>query len=183
MHWLGLDGMPRRIYTYAENMGWEGSNIAATLGGFLIALSVLVFMINVFLSRRNKIVAPGDPWDGRTLEWSISSPPPHYNFAKVPEVNHIDDWWYKKYPSLLEGAPKEVLTPKVKVEDTSKVDESKIHLPDLSYYPLFVGIGLSIAALGLMYTYALVTIGLFLVFWGSIGWSTEPVNDPHDEHH
>ncbi len=183
MHWVGLNGMPRRIYTYADNMGWEVSNLAATIGGFIIAISVATFIFNVLYSMRNKKVAPGDPWDGRTLEWSISSPPPHYNFAKIPQVSHIDDWWYKKYPSLLEGSPKEDLTPKVKVEDTSKVNEADIHLPDLSYYPLFIGIGLSLAALGVMYTYALVTIGLILVFWGSIGWSTEPVNEPHEDHH
>ena len=183
MHWVGLNGMPRRIYTYADNMGWEVSNLAATIGGFIIAISVATFIFNVLYSMRNKKVAPGDPWDGRTLEWSISSPPPHYNFAKIPQVSHIDDWWYKKYPSLLEGSPKGDLTPKVKVEDTSKVNEADIHLPDLSYYPLFIGIGLSLAALGVMYTYALVTIGLILVFWGSIGWSTEPVNEPHEDHH
>ena len=183
MHWVGLDGMPRRIYTYADNMGWEASNLAATLGGFIIAVSVSLFIFNVIYSMKKRVVASGDPWDGRTLEWSISSPPPHYNFAKLPEVSHIDDWWYKKYPSLLEGSPKESLEPKAKVEDTSKVNEDDIHLPDLSYYPLVIGIGLSIAALGVMYTYALVTIGLILVFWGSIGWSTEPVNEPHDKSH
>ena len=183
MHWLGLDGMPRRIYTYAENMGWELSNLAATVGGFLIAFSVLIFIVNVLISRRNKTLASGDPWDGRTLEWSISSPLPHYNFVNIPQVVHIDDWWYKKYPELLEGSPKKTKSAKVTVEDTSNVDESKIHLPDLSYYPLFVGIGLSVAALGVIYSYALVTIGLILVFWGCIGWSTEPVNEPHEKHH
>ena len=183
MHWVGLDGMPRRIYTYAENMGWELSNLAATTGGFLIAVSILVFLANVYISSRRKIIAGGDPWDARTLEWSISSPPPHYNFVDLPKVENIDDWWYKKYPELLEGSPKKTNLPSAQVEDTTGVDESKIHLPDLSYYPFFIGVGLSIAALGVLYSYALVTIGLILVFWGSIGWSTEPVNEPHEGAH
>ena len=183
MHWVGLNGMPRRIYTYAEDMGWESSNLAATIGGFIIALSVLVFLVNVILSKRNKQNAGGDPWDARTLEWSIASPPPHYNFVEIPKVNNIDDWWYKKYPELLEGNNQNIKKQKIEVEDSSNVDESKIHLPDLSYYPLLIGIGLTIAALGVMYTYALVAIGLVMVFWGSIGWSTEPVNEDSNEHH
>ena len=183
MHWVGLNGMPRRIYTYAEDMGWESSNLAATIGGFIIALSVLVFLVNVILSKRNKQNAGGDPWDARTLEWSIASPPPHYNFVEIPKVNNIDDWWYKKYPELLEGNNQNIIKQKIEVEDSSNVDESKIHLPDLSYYPLLIGIGLTIAALGGMYTYALVAIGLVMVFWGSIGWSTEPVNEDSNEHH
>ena len=183
MHWVGLNGMPRRIYTYAEDMGWESSNLAATIGGFIIALSVLVFLVNVILSKRKKQNAGGDPWDARTLEWSIASPPPHYNFVEIPKVNNIDDWWYKKYPELLEGNSQNIKKKKIEVEDSSNVDESKIHMPDLSYYPLIIGIGLTIAALGVMYTYALVVIGLIMVFWGSIGWSTEPVNEDSNEHH
>ena len=183
MHWVGLNGMPRRIYTYAEDMGWESSNLAATIGGFIIALSVLVFLVNVILSKRKKQNAGGDPWDARTLEWSIASPPPHYNFVEIPKVNNIDDWWYKKYPELLEGNNQNIKKQKIEVEDSSNVDESKIHLPDLSYYPLLIGIGLTIAAFGVMYTYALVAIGLVMVFWGSIGWSTEPVNEDSNEHH
>ncbi len=183
MHWLGLNGMPRRIYTYTEDMGWEDSNLAATLGGLIIAISVLVFLGNVILSKRKKQNSGGDPWDARTLEWSIASPPPHYNFVQIPKVKHIDDWWYRKYPELLEGNNQNIKKQKIEVEDSSNVDESKIHMPDLSYYPLMIGVGLTIAALGVMYTYALVTIGLIMVFWGSIGWSTEPVNEDSKEHH
>jgi len=183
MHWLGLNGMPRRIYTYTEDMGWEDSNLAATLGGLIIAIAVLVFLGNVILSKRKKQNSGGDPWDARTLEWSIASPPPHYNFVEIPKVKHIDDWWYRKYPELLEGNNQNIKKQKIEVEDSSNVDESKIHMPDLSYYPLIIGVGLTIAALGVMYTFALVTIGLIMVFWGSIGWSTEPVNEDSKEHH
>ena len=119
MHWVGLNGMPRRIYTYAEDMGWESSNLAATIGGFIIALSVLVFLVNVILSKRKKQNAGGDPWDARTLEWSIASPPPHYNFVEIPKVNNIDDWWYKKYPELLEGNNQNIIKQKISLHNIS----------------------------------------------------------------
>ena len=100
-HWLGLDGMPRRVFTYAENMGWENTNMYASAGGFLMAFGVLLFIINVIYSARKRVPAGDDPWDGRTLEWSISSPPPHYNFEKIPNVEHRDDWWFTKHPELI----------------------------------------------------------------------------------
>ncbi|CAI8053697.1 Cytochrome c oxidase subunit 1 [Geodia barretti] len=102
MHWLGMDGMPRRVYTYPADQGWDGSNMAATIGGFLIAFSVLVWVINVIVSWRRNDRAGADPWDARTLEWSIPSPPPHYNFAEIPVVEHRDDFWFKKHPELVE---------------------------------------------------------------------------------
>ena len=95
MHWLGMDGMPRRIYTYAENMGWEGSNLAATIGGFILGIGVLLFIYNVIYSMIHKEVAGADPWDGRTLEWSTSSPPPEHDFDEIPQVKFRDDFWFK----------------------------------------------------------------------------------------
>jgi len=97
MHWLGLDGMPRRVYTYPAGMGWDGYNMAETVGAFIIALGMLLFIYNAVNSMRHGDMAGNDPWDGRTLEWSIPSPPPHYNFAEIPVVTAMDDWWRQKY--------------------------------------------------------------------------------------
>src|SRR5688500_8386844 len=72
MHFLGMDGMPRRIYTYAADLGWERWNLVATVGAFVIALSVLVFFVNAIRSVRTGQRAPGDPWDAATLEWTMS---------------------------------------------------------------------------------------------------------------
>ena len=86
MHQLGLAGMPRRIADYAQAAGWNDLNMAATIGGFLIAASMLPLLANVFLSLRSGTPAGDDPWEGNTLEWATSSPPPPYNFDRLPEI-------------------------------------------------------------------------------------------------
>jgi cytochrome c oxidase subunit 1 len=86
MHVLGLQGMPRRIADYAGTAGWNELNLAATIGGFLIAASVIPFLWNVFVSLRNGDIAGDDPWEANTLEWATTSPPPPYNFDRLPEI-------------------------------------------------------------------------------------------------
>ncbi len=86
MHQLGLAGMPRRIADYASDTGWYDLNLVATIGGFIIAASMLPFLWNVLVSLRNGKIAGDDPWEGNTLEWATSSPPPPYNFDHLPEI-------------------------------------------------------------------------------------------------
>jgi cytochrome c oxidase subunit 1 len=87
MHLLGLDGMPRRILHYVDNPGWAALNLISTIGAFTIAVSTLPFLWNVFVSLRQPRNAPDDPWDGGTLEWATTSPPPQYNFDSLPPVH------------------------------------------------------------------------------------------------
>src|SRR5215208_2731725 len=82
MHELGLAGMPRRIADYSSTAGWNDLNLLATIGGFVIGASMLVFLWNIFLSLRSGPIAGDDPWEGNTLEWATSSPPPAYNFDR-----------------------------------------------------------------------------------------------------
>jgi cytochrome c oxidase subunit 1 len=103
-HILGLQGMPRRIYTYPPNRGWDFWNAFATVGSFVIAVSVLIFIVNILASRKGPKVGP-DPWDARTLEWSVPSPPPEHNFDVIPLVTARDDLWHRKYEEDEDGRP------------------------------------------------------------------------------
>jgi cytochrome c oxidase subunit 1 len=86
MHELGLAGMPRRIADYASSSGWQDLNVFATIGGFTIAASMLLLLWNIFLSLRSGAPAGDDPWEANTLEWATTSPPPPYNFDRLPEI-------------------------------------------------------------------------------------------------
>jgi cytochrome c oxidase subunit 1 len=99
LHFVGILGMPRRIYTYPADRGWELWNLVATLGVPIQAAAILLFLINVILSLRRGKPAGNDPWDAWTLEWSTPSPPPPYNFDTIPEVKSRRPMWDLKHPS------------------------------------------------------------------------------------
>jgi cytochrome c oxidase subunit 1 len=86
MFWVGYDGMARRIPDYPARTGWQTVNTVETVGAFVIAASVAVFLLNVVVSMRRRTPAGPDPWQGHTLEWATSSPPPRHNFDALPPV-------------------------------------------------------------------------------------------------
>ena len=93
MHILGLLGMPRRIYTYRTGFGWDGLNLAISIGAAMLAVGIAIFLLNVVRSLRRGRPAGDDPWGGYSLEWSLSSPPPPYNFAVIPIVASRHPLW------------------------------------------------------------------------------------------
>ena len=103
LHFVGVLGMPRRIYTYPADRGWELWNLVATVGVPLQGAAILVFLVNVILSLRRGKPAGDDPWDAWTLEWSTTSPPPAYNFETIPEVNSRRPLWDLKHPNDPDG--------------------------------------------------------------------------------
>jgi cytochrome c oxidase subunit 1/cytochrome c oxidase subunit I+III len=95
MHWTGLAGMPRRIYSYPEGLGWSAVNLVTTIGAFILAIGVLLLLINMAKSWRSGALAGPDPWGGPTLEWTTSSPPPSYDFATIPAISSRHPLWEK----------------------------------------------------------------------------------------
>lgn len=100
MHVLGLEGMPRRVYTYGTGRGWEIWNFVETIGALIIAIGVFIFIINFFVSIRKAATNEVDVWDGFTLEWKAASPPLVYNFAELPSVRSRRPLWDEKHPEL-----------------------------------------------------------------------------------
>ena len=190
MHFTGLDGMPRRIYTYYGGMGWDFWNMVSTLGALLLAFGFLIFIHNMARSWRKGETAGSDPWDGRTIEWSIPSPPPEYNFVEVPHIQDRDDWWEEKQRRRM-GSPVPVVA-----GGSDDEDAHDIHLPQPSYWPFFVSLGLFIFGGGLVYLInvdeagirtlnypAMITsvIGVLIGIVSVYAWSFEPVNDPEPD--
>ena len=184
MHILGLVGMPRRVYTYSATSGFEAYNLLQTVGAFILAASFLIFLHNVFSSLRKGARAGKDPWDGRTLEWTIPSPPPHYNFVTIPEIHSREPAWDMKYGHDSEGAMpiERPDAPGAQLyNEAEEEDHPEIHMPSPSYWPIVVAAGFGIAGalfiVGPWYS----SIGLVIAMIGLYSWAAEPV--AKDEHH
>lgn len=173
MHYLGLNGMPRRIYTYSAEFGWEHLNQLASVGYVVLFVSFLIFILNVLQTRNSRKVSH-DPWDAPGIEWSIASPPPPYNFAELPEVEGRDHYWILKDRAEAAGTP---IT-----EPEALVDESTIHMPSPSYWPILIAAGVALIGGGLLSHYALSFVGGAIAMMGAVGWSNEPPAAPSEHH-
>ena len=184
MHILGLKGMPRRYYTYPSGRGWELWNQVSTVGAFLVAFSVLVFIVNWLTSRSRGKEAGADPWDGRTLEWSIPSPPPEYNFAEIPEVGARDDFWHRKYREDKKGRPVPVPVGGSEEHVASSTEAHDIHLPSPSYFPIVAAAGLPVMAYAVIFKSWLgFALGMVIMLAGFYGWILEPQAEEHPAEH
>ncbi len=189
MHWLGLQGMVRRTWVYPEEAGLGAGNMVVTVGAFVLAFGVLMFMINWIYSKRRGVVTPNDPWDARTLEWTMPSPTPEYNFAVEPTVSRLDDFWHLKYDEDEEGRAVRKENADRAVDDliyTNGHPEHHIHLPAPSYFPFFVGLGIMILAFGILYHtrpygIPLIAAGAFIAIGSLVSWGSEPLEEEEPE--
>ncbi len=189
MHVLGLQGMSRRIDTYSSGFGFEFWNLVATIGSYILGASVLFFLWNVYKSKKEapNLPAPGpDPWDARSLEWSIPSPTPEHNFDEIPVIESQDDWWFRKYNIEDDGSVVRISS----AEDAAqKGDAVGVHLPSPSFWPLVLAIGLPLIGYGVIFNLWLCVVGGLLTGSAIYAWVLEPVDDPdadghgHDDHH
>ena len=160
MHFLGLLGMPRRVFTYQGGLGWDLWNMISSLGVIILAVSAVIFGWNIIASLLKGKPAGNDPWDAHTLEWTTASPPPEYNFAVIPTVHSRRPFWDQKYPPENE---KKADAP----ADTGKV----LFTPFVSIAPLIIGLGLLVTSYGIVYlTPWLIVPGIAIMFVGIIGW-------------
>jgi cytochrome c oxidase subunit I len=138
-HFLGLMGMPRRVFTYGANQGWDLFNLISSIGAIFMAIGVIILVINIIITVVKNVPVGRDPWeDGRTLEWAIPQPVPFYNFKQTPLVRGLDTFWIEKQEGNKEGM-------------TYAEPLSDIHMPNNSFIPFVMSLGLFVAAFGALY--------------------------------
>jgi cytochrome c oxidase subunit I len=177
MHLTGLFGMPRRVYTYAEGMGWDTLNLITSIGSFVFAIGVLLFFINVVKSWKGGAIAGANPWDAPTLEWSVPSPPPPYNFAVIPTVASRHPLWERRLDQ--EGAVSSLdrgmlLDSGKETIGTSALDaepDMVLEMPEDSLAPLLLALGISILFVGLLLrTWPLTAVGGAVAALALLSW-------------
>jgi len=168
MHFTGLLGMPRRVYTYPSGLGWDVLNMVSTIGAFIMAFGVLVFLANLVASLRSGAIAGENPWGAASLEWATTSPPRPYNFAHIPAVTSNTPLWEESLPvfSGLRVKERELVLTTV-VEATPDVRDPS---PTPTIWPLIAALattGLFIWSIFSPWAlvYASVPVGAALTLW------------------
>src|SRR5215204_573248 len=191
MHILGLQGQPRRMYIWTEARAGEGFfnlgfwNAVASVGAFIIALGVLMFLINISYTHRRGVKAPLDPWDARTLEWMTTSPPKEHNFDSLPTVHALDEFFHRKYEDVGEGDRhdlRQVATAEEILAEQEANADHHIHMPSPSYWPLVVAFALPIIGVGIVFEKVIAVVGAVILVLGLYGWALEPSVAPDSEY-
>jgi cytochrome c oxidase subunit I+III len=170
-HQLGFLGMPRRVFTYLPELGWGNLNLVSTIGAFVLALGVLLFLVNALLSGVVGGRAGDNPWEADSLEWATSSPPPNYNFQYIPTVG-------SRYPLWEEAGATEPLHIELRSDrrETPTTDgldarpQARLVLPGPTLVPLFAAFAVGFTFLGLVFNPWLVPIGGALTFVALVVW-------------
>jgi len=170
MHLLGLEGMPRRVYTYLPGLGWERMNLLASAGAAIILIALVLYLANVVWSLRHGAVAGDNPWGAATLEWATSSPPPPYNFVPQPTVASREPLWHSELtrPVVigLDSDHKEVLI--TRVLDAEPDHRYPVHGPSL--WPLVAALATSLMFVWSIFNPWGAVWGSIPIFVALVGW-------------
>ncbi|CAN5360213.1 cytochrome c oxidase subunit I [soil metagenome] len=190
MHNLGLMGMPRRVYTYIEGLGWSDLNLMATVGAYIFAVGVLATVLNIFWSLRFGKKSGENPWDADSLEWACPSPPPNYNFSPMPAVRSLYPMWDMKETGVrpvITGIREDVR----QVVTTTLMDAQPHALSNLatpSYAPILLALAVAVAFIGFLFSAMWLVVGFFLSFFIIVYWNypkeaerTPPWEKPDEE--
>lgn len=179
MHISGLLGMPRRIYTYPSGMGWDLPNLVTSVGSFLFAAGVLLFLMNVVLSLKSGKKATANPWDAPSLEWSVSSPPPSYNFAVIPTLASRHPLWEDRLEegesvarsSLNEGLLLDQGRETIATNTLDAAPAAILRMPEDSLMPLVTTIVLTVlfGAL-LLHSWWIAGLAAMMTFGTTVAW-------------
>lgn len=176
MHIAGLLGMPRRIYTYPDGLGWGDINLVTSIGSAVFAAGILMLIVNIVRSLASGAPAGPNPWDAPTLEWSVPSPPPPYNFAAIPCVASRHPLWEDR----MDGGPRSVLDTNVILDRgretlaTTPLDASPdavLRMPEDSLWPLALAAALTVVFCGLLFNvWWIAGIGVAASVLAGLGW-------------
>ncbi|GII94534.1 cytochrome c oxidase subunit I [Sinosporangium siamense] len=182
MHISGLLGMPRRIYSYPEDLGWDAWALLSTIGVHVLTLGLLITLATLLISLRRGAPAPPDPWGGETLEWATSSPPPTYDFAVIPRVHGLAAAWdTRTLESLVDADEDRVLADGHKVLRTSELDgerERAMEMPEDTPVPFVAAVFLFLAVVGLLLDWMFLAVVAFAAAALTFAWWLWPRGAP-----
>jgi cytochrome c oxidase subunit 1 len=180
MHILGLQGMPRRVYTYQPDMPWYGLNMFVSLSAIILVAGFLVFFIDAIRSARRGAIAPDNPWDAPTLEWSTASPPPSFNFARMPVVSGPNPLWEQPEIMAVASGLRTDRRELVVTTLTKAIPQAREASPRNSIWPLWTAVATSVMLIWSIFTPWAVVWGSIPVAMALIGWFW-PKGTPEDE--
>jgi cytochrome c oxidase subunit I+III len=180
-HWLGMQGMLRRVYTYDRDLGWDTSNLVSTIGAFVLAAGFVIFFANLAWAWRAGPTAGADPYTADSLEWIAASPPQAHNFHVIPTVSSVSPAWDRRpadlAPEVLDaievtGRPWRNRREVVQTSVVDAVPERIVALPGTSYWPLVAATALATAIVGVLVDWwTLSAAGVIGLAASLIGWN------------
>jgi cytochrome c oxidase subunit 1 len=171
MHFSGMLGMPRRIYTYDSGQGWDTFNLMSSIGAYILAVATLIFAYNFLKSRKGGAIAGPNPWGAGTLEWTIPSPPPEYNFAVLPTVT-------SRYP-LWEGDERDAESARLNSQEGKTPADMHIVLPYPTIKPMIAAGSMVIMFCGLIFARPLIFLGAATLVVSLYSWLLSPLEPEH----